>query len=87
LNNKVLHIGSVLVQTVFLVRWRVGYLCAAYILRRPEGRLCYHFNFMEGSAVNVTNYSGKSISRAGCNLCCCSTPSDVLIPFWTVTRR
>jgi len=68
-------------QTAILVCCRVGYLCAAYILRRPKGRSCYHFNLMEGSAVNVTNYSGKSISRAGCNLCCCSTPSDVLIPF------
>lgn len=68
-------------QIVVLVCWRVGYLCAAYILRRPEGRLCYHSNMMEGSAVNVTNCGGKSISRTGCNLCCCSTPSDVLIPF------
>lgn len=59
-------------QTAVLVCWRFGYLCAAYILRRPEGGLCYHFNLMEGSAVNVTNCSGKSISRAGPNLCCSS---------------
>lgn len=40
-------------QTAILVCCRVGYLCAAYILRRPKGRSCYHFNLIVGAGGGV----------------------------------